>query len=472
MISSFRNTKIVATIGPATDSEEMLEALIKAGVNVIRINMSHAQEDDVRTSVTHIRRLSERVGRTVSILMDLQGPAIRTGDVASELDLEPGQRIALTVRGEQSEEEHSVDVNYDDLVNDIQEGDVVLVDNGTMKFRVLEKKRNLLQCEVLTAGRLGSRRHINLPGVRVNLPALTEKDMRDVDLGIQMGVDWIAMSFVRQSEDLLKLRAILDYHQAPQKIIAKLEDQEGVRNLDSIIDRSDGIMVARGDLGIEIPYEDLPIVQRRIVKSCLIKGVPVIVATHMLESMIENPMPTRAEITDVSNAIFEQTDAIMLSGETSVGKYPLQCIEIMDRMARRIEQSGGAGYALDAVMTTTAGRLVKSAAVLADETSAAAMVVFTKTGGMARCAAWQRNLNTPVYVFTQNPVVLNQLALYWGIRPYLMELSDENPMSNVEDATALLKKHGHVKGGDVLVAVTEIVHNGKIIDTIQMESVN
>jgi pyruvate kinase len=472
MIADNRRTKIIATLGPATDSPEMLEKMVEAGMNVARINMSHAREEAVRNSVSSIREISDRLGKTVAILMDLQGPAIRTGEVSSALNLTPGQKIALTVRGEQSEEEHSVDVNYDQLVEDIKEGDVVLVDNGTIQLRVLQKKRNQLQCEVLTEGVLGSRRHINLPGVRVNLPALTDKDMKDVDLGIEVGVDWIAMSFCRQAEDLLKLRAILDYHKAPQKIVAKLEDQEGVKNLQGIIENSDGVMVARGDLGIEIPYEDLPIVQRRIVKACQLNGTPVIVATHMLESMIENPMPTRAEITDVSNAIYEQADAIMLSGETSVGQYPLKCIEIMDRIARRTERSGGAGFVAEAEMNTTSGRLMKSASVLAREIEAAAMIVFTKTGGMARSAAWQRNPHCPVYAFADNVILRNQLMLLWGVEPFFLQLDESNPMENVDCAIEFLMSKGLLSSGDEVVSVTEVVYNGKIVDSIQMEAVS
>ena len=337
--STRRRTKIIATLGPATHSPEVIEQLVKAGMNVARLNMSHAKHATVEENVRNIREISKRLDMPVAILMDTQGPAIRTGDLSSALTLTPGQRIALTVRGEKSEEEFSVDVNYDHLVDDIRVDDIVLVDNGTIQLRVLEKKHNQLACVVLTPGVLGSRRHINLPGVRVNLPALTDKDIEDVELGVRLGVDYFAMSFVREPEDVLRLRAILDYRKSKQRIIAKLEDQEGVRNLDAIIKVADGVMVARGDLGIECPYEELPIIQRRIVKHCIRFGKPVIVATHMLESMIENPSPTRAEITDVANAVYEQADAIMLSGETTVGKYPVRCVELMARVAARIESS-------------------------------------------------------------------------------------------------------------------------------------
>lgn len=465
-----RKTKIIATIGPATWEPAMLEQLIAAGMDIARINMSHATPDQARETCRRVREASEKLGRRVGVLMDLQGPAIRTGELPNALDLKPGQTIALTVRGEVSEEEHSVDVNYDDLVNDIKVGDVVLVDNGTIQLKVLEKKRNQLKCEVLTEGSLGSRRHINLPGVRVNLPALTDKDIQDVELGIEIGVDFIAMSFCREAEDVLKLKAILEYRRTHQKIIAKLEDQEGVRNLISIIEEADGIMVARGDLGIEVPYEELPIIQRRIVKACISRGKPVIVATHMLESMIENPSPTRAEITDVSNAVFEQADAIMLSGETSVGKYPVKCLEIMNRIALRVERSGGAGYGEKARMDSLGAKMVKSANVMAQEVSAEAIIVFTRSGNMARNAAWLRPLHSPLYAFTDNPKLLNQLTINWGIQPFFLPFASD-PAKNFENAIAILKEKQLVKPGSNVVAVTEVTIGGKLIDTILMETV-
>jgi pyruvate kinase len=465
-----RRTKIVATIGPATESPEVIEKLVAAGMNVARINMSHSSAETARAITQRIRAAAEKLDRRIGIMMDLQGPAIRTGDLQSALNLKPGERIALTVRGAKSEEQHSVDVNYEHLVDDISIGDTVVVDNGSIQLKVLEKKRNELACEVLTAGVLGSRRHINLPGVRVKLPALTDKDIKDVETGIEIGVDFIAMSFVREAEDVLKLKAILEYRKAPQKIIAKIEDQEGIRNLIDIIDASDAVMVARGDLGIEIPYEELPIVQRRIVKNCIIRGKPVIVATHMLESMIENPSPTRAEITDVSNAVFEQADAIMLSGETSVGNYPVKCIEIMDRIARRVERSGGAGYAELAKMDSLGAKMVKSACVMAEEVNAEALLVFTRSGNMARNAAWRRPLHSPLFAFTDNPKLLNQLSLNWGIQQFLIEFA-EDPATNFENAIRALKDRMLVHSGENIVAVTEVNIHGRLIDTILMETV-
>jgi pyruvate kinase len=279
------------------------------------------------------------------------------------------------------------------------------------------------------------------------------------------------MSFTREAEDVTKLRGILDYRKAHQKIVAKLEDQEGVRNVAAIIDVSDGIMVARGDLGIEVPYEELPIIQRRVVKQCLAHGKPVIVATHMLESMIENPSPTRAEITDVANAVYEQADAIMLSGETSVGNYPVACIGIMDRIVRRIERSGGANYADLAKMDTVGAKMAKSAAVLAKEISAEALIVFTQAGTMARNAAWQRPMHTPLFAFTNNRELLHQLTLHWGIQPFFLEFSEDPPV-NVENAVKLLKEHHCVNSGGHVVAVTEVNIRGRLVDTILMETVD
>lgn len=465
-----RKTKIIATIGPATMDARMIESLIDAGMDIARINMSHARPDQVRQIVQSLREISVNAQRCVGILMDLQGPAIRTGDLLEPLHLAPGDRIAFTVRGEVYEDLPSIAVNYDQLVNDIRVGDAVLVDNGNLHLTVLEKRPNRITCEVMTQGTLGSRRHINLPGVRVSLPALTDKDIQDVDLGIELGVDFIALSFCREPEDVLRLKGILDYRRARQKVIAKLEDQQAIRNLEEIIENADGIMVARGDLGIECPYEELPIIQRRIVKTCIIRGKPVIVATHMLESMIENPSPTRAEITDVSNAVFEQADAIMLSGETSVGKYPVQCIEMMDRIARRVERSGGANYAQLAQMDTLGARLVKSANVLTKEVGAEALIVFTHTGRMARNAAWLRPLHSPIYVFTDNESLLNQLTLYWGIKPYFLQFN-EDPAMNARNAVNLLKKENRIGSNSNVVVITPLNIGDRLIDTILMETV-
>jgi pyruvate kinase len=468
---NLRKTKIIATLGPATDSAEMIGKLMDAGVNLFRLNMSHAPHDWVRRVVADIRAQSAARQKFVGVMMDTQGPAIRTGDIGVPLDLQPGQKFILTVRGERDVEQHSVDVNYENFINDINVGDVVLIDNGAIEMKVLAKAGNKVECEVLTEGTLGSRRHINLPGVKVSLPALTAKDIKDVKLGLELGVDFIALSFVREARDLLQLKELFDPAKPPPLVIAKIEDQQAVANLESIVCAADAVMVARGDLGIEIPYEDLPIVQRRIVKTCLKQGKPVIVATHMLESMIESPMPTRAEVTDVANAIYEEADAIMLSGETTVGKYPLKCIEVFDRIARRTERSGSAQFHDTAELTNAREKLVKSAVVMANELKAAAILVFTRHGHMARYAAWMRPRYSPIYALCDNQVHANQLTLCWGVTPFVTEFDFIEPQNTIETALKNLAAQGRLNKGDTAVIIGAISIGTEIVDAIQMRTV-
>ena len=449
----------------------MIGKLIDAGVNIFRLNMSHAPHDWVRRVVKDIRTAAAERHEFVGIMMDTQGPAIRTGDLGVPLDLQPGQKFTLTVRGERDREEHSVDVNYENFVNDISVGDVVLVDNGAIEMKVLAKTGNRVECEVLTEGTLGSRRHINLPGVKVSLPALTAKDIKDVKLGLEVGVDFIALSFVREARDLLQLKELFDEDKPAPIIIAKIEDQQAVINLDSIVRESDAIMVARGDLGIEIPYEELPIVQRRIVKTCLRHGKPVIVATHMLESMIESPMPTRAEVTDVANAVYEEADAIMLSGETTVGKYPLKCIEVFDRIAKRIERSGSAQFHDTAELMNAREKLVKSAVIMANELRAGAVLAFTRHGHMARYASWMRPRYSPIYGLCDNERCAHELTLCWGVTPFVVEFDFINPQNTIEMALKKLVEQGRLQRGMTAVIVGAISVGTEIVDAVQMRVV-
>lgn len=465
-----RKTKIIATLGPATESPEMVSSLIRAGVNIFRLNMSHAPHDWVRKVSRTIRDCATELGTNTAILLDTQGPAIRTGDLDVKLDLHPGDILEFTVRGARSEENYSVDVNYDGLIHDIAEGDTVLVDNGVIHLKVLKKHDNKIRCEVLTKGLLGSRRHINLPGVKVNLPPLTEKDHADIALGAEIGVDFVALSFCREASDMEELRAALRSHGSNAAVIAKIEDQHAVKTLDSIIQAADAIMVARGDLGVECPLEDLPIIQRRIVKQCMYYGRPVIVATHMLESMIENPLPTRAEITDVANAVFEQADAVMLSGETTVGKYPVQCIGILDRVARRIELSGGAQYADAAIIEDPRQKLVKAAIVMANSFENAKLVVFTRRGIMADYTSHLRPLNAPIYAFAPTDEVVRRLALNWGTHAIKLQF-DVRADHTVADAENLLKKMGLVEVGDRLIIISDLQAGEERFDAIHVREI-
>jgi pyruvate kinase len=414
MLHGMRRTKIICTLGPATERSEILRQMMIAGTDVFRLNMSHATHEWVREIVPRIRQIAQELKRPVAILLDTQGPVIRTGDLKTDLHLKPGDVLEFTVRGARSEEANSVDVNYDGLINDISVGDTVLVDNGVMRLLVLAKESNRIRCKVLTPGTLESRRHINLPGVRVNLPALTRKDLDDVAVGAEVGVDFVALSFARQKSDLEELRGVIQKLGSAAHVVAKIEDQSAVRQIDEMIAAADAVMIARGDLGIECPMEELPIIQRRIVKRCLRMGKPVIVATHMLESMIENPAPTRAEITDVANAVFEQADAIMLSGETTTGRYPVECVKVFDRVARRIERSGGAGYAADALLEDARQKTAASAVVLANSLAHAKLVVFTRHGTMARYVSNMRPDNAPIFAFTPSENVCRQLAPCWA----------------------------------------------------------
>jgi pyruvate kinase len=345
------------------------------------------------------------------------------------------------------------------------------VDNGAIHMKVLSKSGNKVECEVLTQGKLGSRRHINLPGVKVSLPALTAKDIADVGLGLELEVDFIALSFVREASDLTQLRQLFKDGPAKPLVIAKIEDQQAIKNLDEIVAASDGIMIARGDLGIEIPYEELPIVQRRIVKMCLRVGKPVIVATHMLESMIESPMPTRAEVTDVANAVFEQADAIMLSGETTVGKYPVKCVEVFDRIARRIERSGGAHYQESAELTTPREKLVKSAVVMANELKAEVILVFTRMGHVARHTGWLRPRYSKIYALCARPQVAASLTLSWGVTPLVVPFDMINPENTIEDALKDLVQRKLLQKDQTIVVIGSIMVGEQIVDAVQMRTV-
>jgi len=461
-----RKTKIICTLGPATESAEVLAKMIDAGADIFRLNMSHAPHEWVRQIVPRIRSVAIERKKVVGILMDTQGPAIRTGDLPTKLNLQVGDVFEFTVRGEKSEDEFSVDVNYDGLIDDISVGDVVLVDNGVIHMKVLSKDGNRIKCELLTEGVMGSRRHINLPGVKVNLPPLTEKDIRDVELGAELGVDLVALSFCREPGDIDVLRKVLHENGSQARIIAKIEDQLAVKNIDEIIRKTDAIMVARGDLGIECPMEELPIIQRRIVKHCLHLGCPVIVATHMLESMISSPMPTRAEVTDVSNAVFEQADAIMLSGETTVGKYPVEAVKVLDKVAKRTELSGGANFAEGVELATTRRKTIRSAVVLANSLPNSKIIIFTRTGNSANEISGQRP-NAQIHAFTPTIEVCRKLALNWGIRPHKLSF-DTNPNKTIGDAERHLLEEGHIQPGDNLVVVSDMLAGEARFDSIQL----
>ncbi|MFP6875590.1 MAG: pyruvate kinase [Roseibacillus sp.] len=464
-----RRTRLIATLGPATETLETIQALVDAGTDTFRLNMSHATHDWARTVSGYVREAAAHAprGRPVGLLFDLQGPSIRTGKLPQPLDLELGDMVEFRHEGSTPTLSASTTVNYPSLVNDVSIGDTLLVDNGTMILKIKAVAHDRITCEVKSKGQLGSRRHINLPGVRINLPALTDKDRADIEVAVECSADFVAGSFVRDAAHVRELRAQIEAAGGHAQLIAKLEDQEAIKNLDDIIAASDIIMVARGDLGIEVHIEELPIIQRRIVKRCLCLGRRVIVATHLLESMIESPTPTRAEVTDCANAVYEEADALMVSGETSVGKHPVRCIKMLDRVARRIERSGGLGYAADADLRLEKQHAVRAAVQLADSIQDALVVVFTQSGATANQAALLRP-RSPIYAFTPDDKVCRGLALSRGVRPFVIPFR-EKPRETIADAVATLRNRRDIPTGTPLVVVSDTLQVDHKVDSILLE---
>jgi len=469
--SYFRHTKIIATLGPATESKDMLARLILAGVDILRLNMAHASHQWVDDAMWFIREASAEVGRHVAVMMDVKGPEIRTGKVDVPIELTTGGLFEFHIESAQpTGDVPAVSVNYPGLPQDLEVGAIVLIDSGLIRMRVLEKNTTCVRCQVLTPGTLGSKRHINLPGVFVNLPCLTAKDENDLQAGVRAGIDFVALSFVRQAEDIRTLRSYLDTLGSSAKIIAKIEDQAGVRNMREIIQESDAIMVARGDLGIEIDYHRLPLVQTELVAMCRAEGKPVIIATHLLETMISSPMPTRAEISDVSNAVREQADAVMLSGETTVGKYPLESVQVMKNIIESIEPSVSTALNRAITLSEPKSKMLRSAAVLAQELGNSAIVVFTRSGFLAYVLGALRARGVPVYAFTDVEPIFRQLLLPWGVEPFLMEFSDD-PELTIANALKTLKDKNWCKPGSWLVVITNALAHDKVIDTLQLRQV-
>ena len=469
MRGHYRHTKIIATVGPATETPERLSQLILAGVDVLRLNMAHATGEWVTTLVKRVREISGEVKRHVAVMMDVKGPEIRTAAVAEPIELAIGESFEFHT-ATPSDGIRGVGVNYPGLPADVAIGATVLVDSGLIRLEVVEKDATHVRCRVTVPGTLGSRRHINLPGVDVNLPSLTEKDERDIRAGVAAGIDFVALSFVRRSDDVLVLRALLDSLGSKAKIVAKIEDQSGLRNLEGIVKAADAVMVARGDLGIEIDYHVLPLVQRRIVEKCLAEGKPVIIATHLLESMILALMPTRAEISDVSNAVRERADAVMLSGETTTGKYPLECVEVMKNIVKSTEPTELRGLNEVIRLKEPKAKMLRSAAVLAQDLGHSGIVVFTRSGFLAYTLAALRATGVPIYAFTDDEAIFRQLLLPWGVEPFLMPFNAD-PEETIRDALNYLIRRKWCDKGTWLVVITNALAHEKVIDTLQLRQI-
>jgi len=470
-LNHFRRTKIIFTLGPSCDSREKLTALIKAGVDVCRINMAHAKHEWVSEKSALIRQISRKVNREIALMMDIKGPEIRTGPLENTCFLEEEELFDFTLEDAANDDSpyRQVSVNYPDLIADAEVGSEILVDNGLIHFLVEKKMDDRLRCRVLVAGPLGSRRHINLPGIHVKLPSITEKDRKDLQVAIENEFDYVALSFVRDAGAIEYLKGHLREHGSPAWVIAKIEDQQAIANLDDIITASDGLMIARGDLGIECPYEDLPIIQHQAVKTCINLGKPVIVATHMLESMIGNPVPTRAEVSDVAQAVLELSDCVMLSGETATGKYPLECVEVLKRIAAKMEEAHQGEPNRDIVLNTPKGKMLRSAAYLAHELDNCGIVVFTRSGFLAQRLSSLRP-KSPLYAFTDQKVLFYQLIMQWGIEPFYIDFH-ENPESTIKEAFEYLLQKDWVKKGDCLIVITNVLAGEKIVDTTQIREV-
>jgi len=466
--TSPRKTKIICTIGPATDSFEMLKKMAQAGMNIVRLNMSHGSHNSHAKIIKAIKTLNQLPEFSIPVLLDTQGPEIRTGNLQSDLELKQGDIISVTVRAD-AVEETSFQINYQDLIDEVSVGDKITVDNGLINLEVLEKEERAMKCRVMDGGRLGSKRHVNLPGIRVNLPSITAKDKEDIMFGVEQGVDFIALSFVRQAGDIRELRKFLGKKGERIKIIAKIEDQEGVRNLEEIVDESDGVMVARGDLGVEINLEDLPNVQRKIVRLCSEQGKRVIVATHLLESMIENPIPTRAEVTDVANAIYEEVDAIMLSGESTVGKYPIKCVQYMNNIAITSERVPGLQFSNNLRAQDNKQHLAQAAVHLAESLGARGIVVITRRGIMANYVTNCRPFKSTIFAFTNDGRTCRQMAMNRGVVAHKVTFS-KDPEKTLESGFKLMKKNDGFRTGDKVVVISDVIA-GSGIDSIQIREI-
>ncbi|NBI28280.1 pyruvate kinase [Chengkuizengella marina] len=449
-----RKTKIVCTLGPASETLEKTKKLIQAGLNVGRLNFSHGDFEEHGNRITNIRKASEELGKTVAILLDTKGPEIRTGKLKEDkVQLVANEFITLTTEEIQGDQ-NRVAITYDKLPEEVQIGSTILIDDGLIGLKVVEVQNTEIKCQIVNGGLLGSRKGVNVPGVKISLPGITEKDTNDIIFGIEQGVDFIAASFVRKASDVLEIRDLLQRYNAQHiHIISKIENQEGVDNLDEILEVSDGLMVARGDLGVEIPAEEVPLVQKRMIDKCNQSGKPVITATQMLDSMQRNPRPTRAEASDVANAIFDGTDAIMLSGETAQGKYPLESVQTMARIAEKAESALEYREIFlkqsSIQQITVTESISQSVANSALDLNAKAIFTSTQSGYTARMVSKYRP-KSPIIAVTPDEVVMRRLSLVWGVNPVKGEQA-ESTDKMFELAVNSGLRAGYVQFGDLVV---------------------
>jgi len=447
-----RNTKIVCTIGPASDNIEVMKKLLEAGMNVARLNFSHGTHEEHAVRIEKLRRAAGEAGRPLAIILDTKGPEVRTGGLKDQtVELKAGQNLLLVTR-DQPGDASQVSVSYPGLPGDVKPGDTILLDDGLIALEVLSTGENEINCRVMNGGILGEHKGVNVPGVEINLPAVTDKDRADLLFAVEHDLDYIAASFMRTPADVHDVRRVLEEQGSNIPIIAKIESRAGVSNLEEILQVADGIMVARGDLGVEIPPEEVPLVQKRIIRACNLAGKPVITATQMLDSMIRNPRPTRAEASDVANAIFDGTDAVMLSGETASGKYPLEAAQTMSRIALAAENdfnfTGRTGTYGELPQTVT-DSISQASCAIALELQAAAIITPTSSGSTARMVSKYRP-KAPIIAVTPYPKVQRSLCLVWGVEPILVEEKQgTDEILNAAVAAALTQ--GLIKSGEMVI---------------------
>jgi pyruvate kinase len=449
-----RKTKIVCTIGPSSESLEMFKKMIEAGMNVARLNFSHGDFEEHGNRIRNLRQACRELNKTVAILLDTKGPEIRTGKLREEpIELEQDKEIVLTTE-EILGDAQRISVTYEGLPEDVHVGSTILLDDGLIELRVVGISGKDIKCRIVNGGTLKSKKGVNVPGVKTSFPGITDKDKADILFGIEQGVDFIAASFVRKASDVLEIRELLEKNNASHiQIISKIENQEGVDNLDEILEVSDGLMVARGDLGVEIPAEEVPLVQKMMIKKCNQASKPVITATQMLDSMQRNPRPTRAEASDVANAIFDGTDAIMLSGESAAGKYPVESVLTMARIAERAESALAHREILakqsEAQPTTVTEAISQSVAISALDLNAKAVITCTESGYTARMVSKYRP-KAPIIAVTPSEQVIRKLCLVWGVQPVL-GVSAQTTDQMFEIAVDAGLKSGMVEMGDLVV---------------------
>ncbi len=472
-----KKTKIVATLGPACSSKEVIKDMIDAGVNVFRINFSHADYADVKERIDIIRELNDEFGYTTAILGDLQGPKLRVGVMKEDVVVNPGDIITFQTAEDVPGTKERVYMNYKEFPRDVNPGERILLDDGKLMFEALETNGTTeVVCKVIQGGPLKSKKGVNLPNTKVSLPALTKKDIKDAIFAIEQKVDWIALSFVRTPADLEELQDLIVKHSDYKiPIIAKIEKPEAVENIDKIVAFCDGLMVARGDLGVEIPAHEVPLIQKKLIHRAKTARIPVIVATQMMETMITSLTPTRAEVNDVANSVMDGADAVMLSGETSVGNYPVQVIEKMTQIIEAVEDSPLIQVPQTPPNVRTKRFITKSicyhAALMANEIKAKAISTLTNSGYTAfQISAWRPQAH--VLVYTSNKRILTQLSLLWGVNAFYYDkfVSTDD---TVEDINLIAKEKGYVQKGDMLVnlAAMPVVDKG-MVNTLRISEID